>query len=179
MMGWLVDGTRPTLEQVAALYLYTMSHSFYRQLNAAMRDPERSNAHAFFGYLRLLFAGLDVLGKASQARNVQKPCELWRGVHLDLQQDHPPGSEVTWWGASSCTPKISVAQGFLGSSGPRTLFTVKHLSAVPIKQYSAFRGEEEWLLAPGTRLRVEKVEQKGGGLSQITLVELPPPRDIR
>merc|ERR1719189_138738 len=179
MMGWLVGRMTPTLEQVAALYLYTMSHSFYRQLNAAMRDPERSNAHVFFSYLRLLFAGLDVLGKASRARNVRKPHELWRGVHLDLQQDHPPGSEVTWWGASSCTPKLSVAQGFLGSSGARTLFTVKHLSAVPIKQFSAFRGEEEWLLAPGTRLRVEKVEQKGGGLSAITLSELPPPRDVR
>lgn len=67
----------------------------------------------------------------------------------------------------------------MGGSGERTLFTVRHLSAVPIKEYSAFRGEEEWLLAPGTRLRVDKVEQKNGGLSEITLSELPPPRDIR
>jgi len=147
-MGQLVGGMAPSSEQVAALYLYTMSHSFYRQLNAAMR-------------------------------NIQKRHELWRGVNLDLQQDHPPGSVVTWWGASSCTPKLSVAQGFLGHSGARTLFTVQHLSAVPIKQFSAFRGEEEWLLAPGTRMRVEKVEQKGGGLTAITLSELPPPRDIR
>merc|ERR1712050_540935 len=130
-----------------------------------MRDPERSRAHPFFSYLRLLFAGLEVLCRASRAQNVQKPCALWRGVHLDLQQDHPPGSEVTWWGASSCTPVLSVAKGFLGSSGARTLFTVKHLSAVPIKEYSAFRGEEEWLLAPGTKLRVEKVEKKPGGLN--------------
>jgi len=179
IMRWSIGGMAPTLEQVAALYLYTMSHSFYRQLNAAMRDPERSRAHPFFSYLRLLFAALDVLCKPTHSQNVRKPHELWRGVHLDLEQDHPPGSEVTWWGASSCTPKLSVAQGFLGSSGARTLFTVKHLSAVPIKQFSAFRGEEEWLLAPGTRLRVEKVEQKGGGLSAITLSELPPPRDVR
>lgn len=174
-----VRGTTPTLEQVAALYLYTMSHSFYRQLNAAMRDPDRSKAHPFFSYLRLLFAGLDVLCNSAQAQIVQKPRELWRGVNLDLEQDHPPGSEVTWWGASSCTPKLSVAQGFLGSFGARTLFTVQHYSAVPIKQFSAFRGEEEWLLAPGTRLRVENVKRKSGGLLAITLVELPPPRDIR
>lgn len=108
-----------------------------------------------------------------------KPHELWRGVHLDLQQDHPLGGDVTWWGASSCTTKLSVAKGFLGSCGPRTLFNVKHLSAVPIKELSAFRGEEEWLLAPGARLRVEKVEQTSGGLTEITLVELPPPRDVR
>lgn len=166
-------------EHVAAFYLYTMAHNFYRQLNAAMRDPDRSKAVPFFSYLRLLFAGLDAMCKGGQKWNMQKPRELWRGVHLDLQQDHPPGIEVTWWGASSCTPKISVAKGFLGHSGARTLFTVKNHTAVPIKEFSAFRGEEEWLLAPGTRLSVEKVEQKGGGLLEITLSEMPPPRDIQ
>lgn len=171
-----------TLHQVAAFYLYTMAHDFYRQLNAAMRNPDRSRALPFYGFLRLLFDGIEALSSRPEAANVlqcRAPRELWRGVHLDLRQDHVLGSEVTWWGASSCTPKISVAKGFLGSSGARTLFTVKHLSAVPIKEYSAFRGEEEWLLAPGTRLHVDNVEQKCGGLSEITLSELPPPRDIR
>jgi hypothetical protein len=167
---------------IAALYLYTMEHNFYRKLNASMRDPDRSKAYPFFGYLRLLFDGLEALCKQSTKPAgffATKPQELWRGVHKDLLQDHPVGSEVTWWGASSCTPKVSVAKGFLGSSGARTLFTVRHLTAAPIKEFSAFRGEEEWLLAPGTRLRVESVQQKGGGLSEITLSELPPPRDIR
>uniref|UniRef100_A0A7R9ZVS8 NAD(P)(+)--arginine ADP-ribosyltransferase n=1 Tax=Pyrodinium bahamense TaxID=73915 RepID=A0A7R9ZVS8_9DINO len=164
-----------TQQQVAALYLYTMEHNFYRQLNAAMRDEDRSKAKSFFCYLKLLFSGLQTLAVSS----VQKPRELWRGVHKDLSLDHQLGSEVTWWGASSCTPKLTVAQGFLGRSGARTLFRVQHQSAVSIKDYSAFRGEEEWLLAPGTRLRVERVVPRGGGLSEITLLELPPPRDIR
>jgi len=171
----LVNKSGAALEQVAAIYLYTMEHNFYRQLNAAMRDADRSKAKPFFAYLRLLFTALENMGM----RRSQKMPELWRGVHLDLQHDHPIGSEVTWWGASSCTPKVSVANGFLGSSGPRTLFKVQHRSAVPIKEFSAFRGEEEWLLAPGTRLRVEKVVQKVGGLCEISLVELEPPRDIR
>merc|ERR1719238_1150768 len=99
--------------------------------------------------------------------------ELWRGVCLDLAADHPVDSEVVWWGASSCTPKLSVAKGFLGGSGKRTLFHVNHSSAVPIKQYSAFRGEEEWLLGPGTRLKVDSVLKKSGGLTEVKLVELP------
>jgi len=172
-------------DQAAALYLYTMEHNFYRQLNASMRHEDRSQAKLFFAYLRLLFMALEMLTKARWAKATpalltqpQGSQDLWRGVHLDLVDDHPEGSEVTWWGASSCTPKPSVAKGFLGSSGPRTLFSVRHLSAVPIKDFSAFRGEEEWLLAPGTRLRVEGVARKGGGLTEISLSELPPPRAI-
>lgn len=171
----LVAKSGASLEHVAAIYLYTMEHNFYRQLNAAMRHADRSKATPFFVYLRLLFAALEKLSM----RPTQKKSELWRGVHLDLQKDHPIGSEVTWWGASSCTPKISVAKGFLGSSGPRTLFKVQHRSAVPIKEFSAFRGEEEWLLAPGTRLRVDNVIQKPDGHCEISLAELEPPRDIR
>jgi len=163
-------------EQIAAFYLYTMETQFYRRLNASMRDEDRSLATPFFGYLRLLFSGLETMAKTAISN--QKAGQLFRGVHLDLSVDHEIGDEVVWWGASSCTPKMSVAKGFLGSSGNRTLFTVNHMSAVPIKEFSAFRGEEEWLLAPGTKLRVDKVEKKNGGLFEITLQETPPPRAI-
>jgi len=175
--------SKATQAQIAALYLYTMESAFYRQLNAAMRNEDRSKAQPFFSYLKLLFSSLEAL-----AAGAKKPVgffgeaasqELFRGVHLDLAADHAVGEEVVWWGASSCTPKMSVAKGFLGSSGARTLFTVRNSSAVPIKEYSAFRGEEEWLLAPGTRLRVESVEKKNGGLIEVKLGELPPPRAIR
>lgn len=174
-------GSKASPSQIAALYLYTMETAFYRQLNAAMRDEDRSKSQAFFGYLRLLFSGLEALCNSTSMLAAFKPKtqSLYRGVNLDLSADHPQGSEVVWWGASSCTPKLSVAKGFLGSSGDRTLFHVRHASAIPIKEYSAFRGEEEWLLAPGTRLTVESVVKKGGGLTEVMLAELPPPRAIR
>eukprot|EP01065_Artemidia_motanka_P021474 TRINITY_DN256_c0_g1_i12.p1 TRINITY_DN256_c0_g1~~TRINITY_DN256_c0_g1_i12.p1 ORF type:complete len:1100 (+),score=327.73 TRINITY_DN256_c0_g1_i12:58-3357(+) len=164
----------PNPEHIAAMYLYTMEHQFYRALNAAMRDTDREAARPYFAYLRILFDAL----AAVESRGGRKAATLWRGVNMDLSTDHPAGTEVYWWGASSCTPKMSVARGFLGCSGSRTLFSVKPLSAVPIKEFSAFRGEEEWLLRPGTRLRVEKVRPKAGGLVEIDLVELPPPRGI-
>ena len=54
------------------------------------------------------------LGNLSRVKARLYPLEgaLWyRGVNLDLTADHPVGAEVVWWGASSCTPKLSVAQG--------------------------------------------------------------------
>eukprot|EP00756_Hemistasia_phaeocysticola_P018245 Hpha_TRINITY_DN15583_c3_g11::TRINITY_DN15583_c3_g11_i1::g.104025::m.104025 len=161
-----------TPDHIAALYLYTMETAFYRSLNAAMRNPDRSNAQPYFGYLRLLFEALENVMVAT------RPKTLFRGVGLDLSKEHSVGTEVYWWGASSCTPKKSVAQGFLGCSGNRTMFTVKPLSAVPIKEFSAFRGEEEWLLRPGTRLRVEGMTKLKGGMTEVTLCELPPPRGV-
>jgi len=161
-------------EHIAALYLYTMETAFYRSLNAAMRDTDRSKAEPYFGYLRLLFDALELLGPQTQ----RKPATLFRGVGLDLSKEHGVGADVYWWGASSCTPNKSVAQGFLGCSGKRTMFTVKPLTAVPIKQFSAFQGEEEWLLRPGTRLRVESMQTRKGGLTEVTLCELPPPRGV-
>jgi len=71
-----------------------------------------------------------------------------------------------------------VAQGFLGSSGPRTLFSVKATTAVPIQELSAFKGEEEFILAPGTRLRVETITREQDGLLRVVLGELPPPRHV-
>lgn len=57
MKALMTKRSTAKLEVLAALYLYTMEHAFYRQLNAAMRDEDRSRAVPFFGYLRLLFAG--------------------------------------------------------------------------------------------------------------------------
>eukprot|EP00756_Hemistasia_phaeocysticola_P022755 Hpha_TRINITY_DN15851_c4_g2::TRINITY_DN15851_c4_g2_i1::g.191495::m.191495 len=162
-----------TPEHIAALFLYTMDTPFYPSLNAVMRSPDRSKAMPYFGYLRLMFQALDSIA------GVSRPKELYRGVALDLSSDHNVGSMVYWWGASSCTPTKAVAEGFLGSSGARTMFTVKPLSAVPIMEFSAFRGEEEWLLRPGTRLKVDQKIEKGDGLTEVVLSELPPPRGVQ
>jgi hypothetical protein len=79
---------------------------------------------------------------------------------------------VTWWGVSSCTSKLSVAQAFLGRRGKRTLFEVLPARAVGIRGFSAFTGEEEFILAPGTQLRVTGVKAERGGLCTVTLTEL-------
>jgi uracil DNA glycosylase len=155
-------------DQVAALYLYTCESAFYRQINAALRDPDRGRIVPYLPYLRLLFEAV--------SRLPQRTEPLWRGVALDLRPQYPMGQTVTWWGVSSCTSQLGVAKAFLGSRGKRTLFEVTPVRAVGIRSCSAFTGEEEYILAPGTQLKVTGVQTERGGLCTVRLSELPDAR---
>lgn len=156
--------------EVAALWLYTCESGFYRTLNAVLRDPDRAKVTPFHAYLRLLLSALD------KSKPFTDP--LWRGVAMDLRAQYPQGNTVTWWGVSSCTGKLSVAHAFLGGKGKRTLFEVKPLRAVAIKDYSAFSGEEEYVLAPGTQLKVASVKAEKSGLCTVVLEELAGERTV-
>ncbi|TDC40557.1 uracil-DNA glycosylase [Micromonospora sp. 15K316] len=151
-------------DEIAALYLYTCESAFYRQINAALRDPDRGRIVPYLPYLRLLFSAV------AQLPARREP--LWRGVALDLRAQYPLGRTVTWWGVSSCTAKLGVAQAFLGGRGKRTLFEVTPARAVGIRRFSAFTGEEEFILAPGTQLTVTEVRAERGGLCTVRLTEL-------
>ncbi|MFI6002155.1 ADP-ribosyltransferase domain-containing protein [Streptomyces sp. NPDC051366] len=154
---------RMSADAIAALYLYTCESAFYREINAVLRSPDRTKVVPYLPYLRLLFAA--VSGLPAHTR------PLWRGVSLDLRAQYPVGGTVTWWGVSSCTSELSVARSFLGSRGKRTLFEVTPARAVGIRSFSAFTGEEEYILAPGTQLKVTDVKAERGGLCTIKLTE--------
>jgi len=151
-------------DEVAAVYLYTCESAFYRQINATLRNPDRTRVVPYLPYLRLLFSAVSRLPARKEP--------LWRGVSLDLRAQYPPGQTVTWWGVSSCTSKLGVAQAFLGHRGKRTLFEVLPVRAVGIRSYSAFTGEEEYILAPGTQLKVTNVKAERNGLCTVKLAEL-------
>ncbi|MHC6624717.1 ADP-ribosyltransferase domain-containing protein [Streptomyces globosus] len=151
-------------DAIAALYLYTCPSAFYREINAALRSPDRARVAPYLPYLRLLFSAVSGLPARREP--------LWRGVPLDLRGQYPPGRTVTWWGVSSCTSEPGVARAFLGSRGKRTLFEVTPARAVGIRNFSAFTGEEEYILAPGTQLRVTSVTAERGGLCTVRLTEL-------
>lgn len=153
-----------TPHEAAALFLYTTESPVYRQLNATLRVADRSRITPYLGYLRLFFSALSKLGGA--------PATLFRGVRLDLKKQYPQGAKVIWWGVSSCTPKLSVAQAFLGGNGARTLFRVDALRPVSIRRYSAYEQEEEYIVAPGTQLEVTRVHG-AAGLTTVELRELP------
>jgi hypothetical protein len=150
--------------EAAALFLYTTESPFYRELNAALRHPDRGRVTPYFGYLRLFFSALSRMRGHTET--------LWRGVALDLRPQYPSGGTVTWWGVSSCTSELSVAQGFLGSRGRRMLFEVTPVQAVGIRGYSAFTGEEEFVLPPGTQLKVIGVKNERDGLCTVRLEQL-------
>ncbi|MER6996172.1 ADP-ribosyltransferase domain-containing protein [Streptomyces sp. NPDC000410] len=151
-------------DAIAALHLYTCESAFYREINAVLRSPDRSRAVPYLPYLRLLFSAVSGLPARTEP--------LWRGVSLDLRAQYPLGRTVTWWGVSSCTPKLGVARAFLGSRGKRTLFEVVPVRAVGIRDFSAFTDEEEFILAPGTQLKVTDVKTERGGLCTVRLTEL-------
>ncbi|MCC3777937.1 ADP-ribosyltransferase domain-containing protein [Streptomyces sp. UNOB3_S3] len=151
-------------DAIAALYLYTCESAFYREINAILRAPDRSRLVPYLPYLRLLFSAVSGLPARTEP--------LWRGVSLDLRAQYPVGRTVTWWGVSSCTSKLGVARAFLGSRGKRTLFEVSPVRAVGIQDFSAFTGEEEFILTPGTQLKVTDVKTERGGLCTVKLTEL-------
>ncbi len=151
-------------DEAAALYLYTCESAFYRQINATLRNPDRTRIVPYLAYLRLLFSAVSRLPARTEP--------LWRGVSVDLRAQYPVGRTVAWWGVSSCTSKVSVAHGFLGARGKRTLFEVQPVRAVGISGFSAFTGEEEFILAPGTQLQVTEVKSARGGLYTVKLTEL-------
>ncbi|WP_218028390.1 ADP-ribosyltransferase domain-containing protein [Nocardia yamanashiensis] len=148
---------------IAALHLYTCESAFYREINAVLRSPDRTRLTPYLPYLRLLFAAVSELPARSEP--------LWRGVSLDLRAQYPLGRTVTWWGVSSCTSEPQVARAFLGSRGKRTLFEVHPARAVSIRDFSAFTGEEEFILLPGTQLEVTDVQVQRGGLCTVRLTE--------
>ncbi|WP_405665122.1 ADP-ribosyltransferase domain-containing protein [Streptomyces sp. NBC_01166] len=151
-------------DAIAALHLYTCESAFYREINAVLRSPDRTKVVPYLPYLRLLFSAVSRLPAHT------KP--LWRGVSLDLRAQYPLGRTVTWWGVSSCTSEVGVARSFLGSRGKRTLFEVTPARAVGIRRFSAFTGEEEFILSPGTQLKVTDVKAERGGLCTVKLTEL-------
>ncbi|KOX25470.1 MULTISPECIES: ADP-ribosyltransferase domain-containing protein [unclassified Streptomyces] len=157
-------------DAISALHLYTCESAFYREINAVLRSPDRERLVPYLPYLRLLFSAVAELPARKQP--------LWRGVALDLRSQYPVGRTVTWWGVSSCTSERAVARGFLGSRGRRTLFEVTPARAVGIRRFSAFTGEEEYILTPGTRLEVTEVEAERGGLCTVRLAELEGPGPV-
>ncbi|MCN9243798.1 ADP-ribosyltransferase domain-containing protein [Streptomyces sp. RY43-2] len=151
-------------DAIAALYLYTCESAFYREINAVLRSPDRTKLVPYLPYLRLLFSAVSQLPA--------RTAPLWRGVSLDLRAQYPLGRTVTWWGVSSCTSELHVAKAFLGGRGKRTLFEVTPARAVGIRDFSAFTGEEEFILLPGTQLKVTDVKAERGGLCTVKLAEV-------
>jgi hypothetical protein len=60
----------------------------------------------------------------------------------------------------------------MGGRNKRTLFEVTPSRAVGIRHLSAFAGEEEYILPPGTRLKVAAVTTDRSGLITVRLEEV-------
>mmetsp|Transcript_11395 Transcript_11395/g.15772 ORF Transcript_11395/g.15772 Transcript_11395/m.15772 type:complete len:571 (+) Transcript_11395:1-1713(+) len=143
------------LNERAAVHLYTQECGFYRKLNEKLRDPLRKGLKVYFPYLKLLTNALGKLPKFTK--------KLYRGVKADLAKDYPVGKQVVWWGVSSCTSDIKIAKEFIGNSGSRTLFCIQPISAVSIQRFSAFKGEDEYVIPPGRFFKVQDIRKQSTG----------------
>ena len=155
-----------TVDEAAAIHLYTQQSEIYKQLNLRLRERERGPLKAFFPYLKLLLTGLYKL----RLINVS----LFRGVKLNLSEMfiNKKTEEIFWWAFSSASASMEVLKDpqFLGVSGPRTMFCLTAPS-VDIREFSAYPQEDERLILPGTCLIVDGVLDLGGGLCTVQLRE--------
>ena len=159
-----------TLDEAAAIALYTAECEFYRTLNRLLRSRDRTALKSFFPYLRLILQARAKLPKHLQA--------VWRGVKgVNLTNDFPKGKKLFWWAFNSTSRNVSTLHNpmFCGTSGTRTQFMVEASSGVDIERFSMVGSEAEVLLFPGTKLEVVDVATMAPGLFQVHLREVTVP----
>ncbi len=139
------DTTNLTLNESAAIYLYTMQTAFNSKLNDVLRVGNRGELKQWFAYLKLL---INALGKLPSMETI-----VWRGVASDISQNFFKFYEETWWTVNSCSKNLKVVEFYLGGMG--TIFGIETIHGKDISEYSAFPDEQEVILMPGTHVRVK------------------------
>ena len=142
-----------TVDEAAAVCLYTMQTPLYSALNLALRDEDQVRLEPLRPYIKLLLTALYKLP-------IER-CIVYRAI-----KNPPPYSRqssgdrlvpMTWWSFSSCSRNMQSVERFLGASGPRALFIIENVPCVNIQDLSAFKDESERLILPGTSLRLVSV----------------------
>lgn len=160
------------LQEIAAVRLYTTEFSsgpsLYQMVNTALRSNDRAQLEPYRKYLRLLIGALMKLP--------HEPAMLFRGVRLSLSEiGMSDGMQVTWWAITSASDNVAILNDFCGTQGDRVVFTIKAKRAVLIRDFSMAPLENERVLLPGTRFRVQGIADGGNGLKLINLVEIVSP----
>ena len=159
-----------TIDEAAAIALYTAECEFYRTLNQLLSQADRQALTPFLPFLRLMLQARVKLPKHTRA--------VWRGVKgINLTSDFPKGKKLFWWAFTSTSKNVSTLlnPAFCGTSGTRTQFMIEVSSGVDIERFSMVHSEAEVLLFPGTKLEVVDVADMGHGLFQVHLREMTVP----
>ncbi|CAK9090609.1 unnamed protein product [Durusdinium trenchii] len=156
--------------------LYTMElhpkeRSVYFAMNAALRDREREAVKVWRSAIWLLVTAMNKLPR-------EKETVLYRGVKkaaAELGRQCEKGKVFLWCGFSSTTSHVEGLQAFLGTSGPRTKWTLKlrpGFYGVDIRLFSFFPKEFEVLLPPQLEFEVKSVLDCGNGFIEVQCVQL-------
>jgi hypothetical protein len=168
-----LQGDPLSADQIAHVMLYSAELTdppFYKDMNSKCYDTDRSKIKPYGPYMVNLLKTIKLI-EAYMGGNV------YRGVRADLTKDYAKGREVTWHGFVSTTKSMGVLENpmFCGQHGNRTIFTIvlTQGQARDITRYSMIEAEDEVLLPPGCKFKVESVMNAGNGLTLIQLKELP------
>lgn len=139
------DSDKLTLDESAAIYLYTMAISFFSHLNKALRIGDREALKPWFPFLKLFITALQKLPS--------QEIPVWRAVSQNAPPDFKAGEIFFWWCFNSCAKAVDVLKAYLGPEG--TIFAIQAISGKDISLFSAFPEEGEIILLPGTCLRMQ------------------------
>jgi len=159
-----------SVDEIAAINLYTREWEspIYKLLNVDLRKQDRTVLKKWFPYLRLLLSGLLKLPELTEI--------LWRGFSSDKDQEsiYKQGRKIYWWGFSSCSLTANTVKTFLTSNGSpyRNLFSIKCISGINIKNYSAIPDEDEILLLPGSYFEVKSILDLENNLKMYQLEQI-------
>ena len=157
-----------TLDQIAAIHLYTQPTPIYKILNALLRNCDRNALKPAFPYLKLFLTALYSLTPVPSVT-------VYRGIKKDLSAMFRVGTEHRWWAFSSTAKKINVLENpeFLGTTGSRTMLHITATTTYDISSYSSFENEKELILPPGSKLVVEGVFSPAEGLLIVQMTQMP------
>ena len=150
-----------TINESAAICLYTMPPPFHLKLNEALRAQNPLTLKAWYPFLKLLLTAFNQLPS--------RRATGWRGVVQKIGKEFDEGVVHTWSSLNSCSPHLDVAECFAGQSG--TLFCIDINHGKDIARYSKCEAEEEIVLLPGARMRVKSTIFNPDGLSLVHLKE--------
>jgi hypothetical protein len=103
-----------TLDESAALYLYSMPISFFSCLNDTLRAEKRHALKPWFAFLKLFLTALEKLPSTKET--------IWRGVCGDVGSIFADNDIHIWWSINSCSMALNIVQPFSGEKG--TLFAI-------------------------------------------------------
>lgn len=152
-----------TLNESAALYLYTMQIPFFSSLNKALRAENRHELKPWFSFLKLFLTALNKLPSEKMV--------VWRGILSDTGSNALENSVQIWWSVNSCSTSLKVVEFYLGPKS--TVFSIDASHGKDISTFSAYPDEKEVILMPGTRLRVMSQPLASTNLDIVHLKEEP------
>jgi WW domain/NAD:arginine ADP-ribosyltransferase len=160
----------------AAVVLYTLEEiprerSPYCALNAALRSQNRTVVKPWGEFMWLLLHAMARL-EPYQGDLVFRGCKT---PLADLGRDFASGGTFQFAGFSSTTTTVAAMNTFLGSAGDRTMWNLSLRSDVArdIMGFSLYPGENEVLLPPNCRFKVESTFDAGSGLVILQCTQLP------